>query len=70
MTEPTAQETDSGTEAAAEDVLYSAEVCCTEGRYTLTVTDHATGTEHSYPVAKKMVDKLPFYLSMLRSKLS
>ncbi|CAM2830260.1 hypothetical protein ACH4LN_26920 [Streptomyces albus] len=52
-----------------EDILYSAEVYRTENGCVLRVTDWQDGTVQTYPVARRMVDKLPFYLSMLKSKL-
>ncbi|MBO8193591.1 hypothetical protein ITI46_18270 [Streptomyces oryzae] len=57
-------------ETATDEVLYSAQLRCEDGRYTLTVTDAVRDTVQVFPVAKKAVDRLPFYLDMLRSKLS
>jgi hypothetical protein len=53
-----------------EEVLYSAEVRHTKGKCTLTINDHLHGNVEVYVVPKRAVRKLPFYLSMLRSKLS
>ncbi|MGP3988351.1 hypothetical protein [Streptomyces sp. 3N207] len=57
------------TETETDDVLYAAQVRCEGGRYTLTVTDAVRDTVQVFPVAKKAVDRLPFYLDMLKSKL-
>ncbi|MGI5350797.1 hypothetical protein ACQEU8_21845 [Streptomyces sp. CA-250714] len=69
MDGPVSQKTQQ-TETATDDLLYSAQVRCENGRYTLTVTDLVSDTVQVFPVAKKAVDRLPFYLDMLRSKLS
>ncbi|MBQ0866001.1 hypothetical protein ACH4RA_20015 [Streptomyces smyrnaeus] len=58
------------TETTTDDVLYSAQVRHEDGRYTLTVTDLVNDTVQVFPVAKRAVDRLPFYLDMLKSKLS
>ncbi|MBR8640041.1 hypothetical protein KEF29_13905 [Streptomyces tuirus] len=56
-------------EAAAEEIIYSAEVRHSQGKCTLTINYHLQGKVEVYVVPKKAVQKLPFYLSMLRSKL-
>ncbi|MGP3976166.1 hypothetical protein ACTWQF_19620 [Streptomyces sp. 8N114] len=58
------------TETETDDVLYSAQVRCEGSRYTLTVTDTVRDTVQVFPVAKKAVDRLPYYLDMLKSKLT
>ncbi|BCL26689.1 hypothetical protein ACFFS2_00680 [Streptomyces aurantiacus] len=58
------------TEAAREKVLYSAEVRHANGECTLTINNHLHGNVEVYVVPEKAVQKLPFYLSMLRNKLA
>ena len=65
-----AEGSDTTGEAAAEEILYSAEVRRVEGVYKLVINDHLCGDEEIYAVPPKAVKRLPFYLSMLRSKLS
>ncbi|OUD02666.1 hypothetical protein [Streptomyces swartbergensis] len=60
---------DGALETTAEEILYSAEVRHLQGKCTLTINDHLQGKVEVYVVPKKAVQKLPFYLSMLRSKL-
>jgi hypothetical protein len=57
-------------ETETEEVLYSAEVRHVKGKCTLTINDHLHGNVEVYVVPKTAVKKLPFYLAMLRSKLS
>ncbi|GAA2417008.1 hypothetical protein GCM10010255_64890 [Streptomyces coeruleofuscus] len=59
-----------GAEPTSEEVLYSAEVRHANGKCTLTISDHLHGDVEVYVVPKAAVKKLPFYLAMLRSKLS
>ncbi|MFI8849659.1 hypothetical protein [Streptomyces sp. 891-h] len=58
------------TDTPADNVLYSAQVRYEDGRYTLTVTDLVNDTVQVFPVAEKAVDRLPFYLDILKRKLS
>ncbi|MFD7705909.1 hypothetical protein ACFV6E_04650 [Streptomyces sp. NPDC059785] len=53
-----------------EEILYSAEVRHAKGKCTLTISDHVDGSVEVYVVPKAALRKLPFYLAMLRSKLS
>ncbi|MCF1593502.1 hypothetical protein [Streptomyces muensis] len=57
-------------ETTSAEVLYSAEVRHTKGQCTLTINDHLQGSVEVYVVPKRAVQKLPFYLSMLRDKLA
>lgn len=70
MKKPASENSEAPDEPAPEEVLYSAELRSREGKYTLTVNDHLHGSREVYAVPKKAVKKIPFYLSMLRSKLS
>ncbi|MEV0634081.1 hypothetical protein AB0I77_03710 [Streptomyces sp. NPDC050619] len=63
-------EATAATENAMEEVLYSAEVRHAKGRCTLIISDHLHGNVEVYAVPKRTVMKLPFYLAMLRDKLS
>ncbi|MER7574884.1 hypothetical protein ACIHJG_22640 [Streptomyces sp. NPDC052415] len=65
--------TDEATAAAdptPEELLYSAEVRHANGKCTLTISDHLHDAVEIYEVPRAAVKKLPFYLSMLRNKLS
>lgn len=53
-----------------EEVLYSAEVRHADGETTLIINDHVRGSVEVYTVPRKAVQKLPFYLAMLRSKIA
>lgn len=55
---------------ASEEVLYSAEVRHANGKCTLTISDHLHDDVEVYVVSNAAVKKLPFYLAMLRNKLS
>ncbi|MFF5982699.1 hypothetical protein ACFY78_27995 [Streptomyces olindensis] len=55
---------------APEELLYSAEVRHANGKCTLTISDHLHGGVEVYVVPKAALKKLPFYLAMLRNKLS
>jgi hypothetical protein len=57
-------------ETGVAEVLYSAEVRHTKGQCTLTINDHLHGSVEVFVVPKRAVQKLPFYLSMLRNKLA
>lgn len=57
-------------ESTEEVILFSAEVRVADGEYTLIISDHRTKEAEVYAVPEKAVKKLPFYFSMLRSKLS
>ncbi|MER6346583.1 hypothetical protein ACWC10_16800 [Streptomyces sp. NPDC001595] len=69
MEKSAAGEADASMETGMEEVLYSAEVRRVEGKCTLVINDHLHGHVEVYAVPKKAVQKLPFYLSMLRNKL-
>ncbi|MGW7514566.1 hypothetical protein ACWGJ2_03105 [Streptomyces sp. NPDC054796] len=58
------------TETTAAEIMYSAEVHHSNGTYTLTITNRLRDEVEVYEVPKKAVEKLPFYLGMLRNKLS
>ncbi|MFF3346581.1 hypothetical protein [Streptomyces sp. NPDC002779] len=65
--------TDEATAAAeptSGEVLYSAEVRHANGKCILTISDHLHGAVEIYEVPRAAVKKLPFYLSMLRNRLS
>ncbi|MBC9729420.1 hypothetical protein [Streptomyces sp. TRM68367] len=57
-------------EPTMEKILYSAELRHEKGKCTLTINDHLHGNVEVYVVPKSAVQKLPFYLAMVRSKLA
>ncbi|MFH9472494.1 hypothetical protein ACH4L7_01475 [Streptomyces anulatus] len=67
---PAPGETSTATETTIEEVLYSAELRHTKGKCTLVINDHSHGKEEVYVVPKAAVKKFPFYLAMLKNKLS
>ncbi|GAA3309743.1 hypothetical protein [Streptomyces cinereospinus] len=67
---PATGEANAAGETAEEEVLYSAEVRHVKGRCTLVINDHVHGSVEVYAVPQKAVQKLPFYLSMLRSRIA
>jgi hypothetical protein len=70
MEKSTTGEAVGATETTEEEVLYSAEVRHLKGKCTLTISDHLHGNVEVYVVPKTAVKKLPFYLAMLKNKLS
>ncbi|MEO3844291.1 MULTISPECIES: hypothetical protein [unclassified Streptomyces] len=52
-----------------DDLLYSAELRHADGEYLLTINDHRCGEIEVFPVSRKAVKRIPFYLSALRGKL-
>ncbi|MEU4178888.1 hypothetical protein [Streptomyces sp. NPDC026589] len=57
-------------ETTVEEVLYSAELRHAKGKCMLVINDHSRGNEEVYVVPKAAVKKFPFYLAMLKNKLS
>ncbi|GAA3379190.1 hypothetical protein GCM10020367_61760 [Streptomyces sannanensis] len=51
-----------------DTVLYSAELVLEDGEYKLVVKNHIQDTVQVAYVAKKAVEKLPMFLSMLHAK--
>ncbi|MFJ9850399.1 hypothetical protein [Streptomyces sp. NPDC101150] len=51
-----------------ETLLYTAELIQEGGTYKLIVRDRLRNTVQTTPIAKKAVEKLPMFLSMLNSK--
>jgi hypothetical protein len=70
MEKPATGEAYDAPEAAAEEVLYSAEVRHANGQCTLIINDHLHDNVEVYVVPNRAAQRLPFYLSMLRSKLA
>ncbi|MEO3764366.1 hypothetical protein [Streptomyces sp. B8F3] len=52
-----------------DDLLYSAELRHADGEYLLTINDHRCEEAEVFPVSRKAVKRIPFYLSALRGKL-
>ncbi|MFW6723835.1 hypothetical protein ACHZ98_27500 [Streptomyces sp. MAR4 CNY-716] len=52
-----------------DDILYSAELRHADGEYFLTINDHRCDEIEVFPVSRKAVKRIPFYLSALRGKL-
>lgn len=52
-----------------DGVLYSAELRHADGEYMLTINDHRCDEIEVFPVSRKAVKRIPFYLSALRGKL-
>jgi hypothetical protein len=50
-------------------ILYSAELRHADGEYLLTINDHRLDETEIFPVSRKAVKRIPFYLSALRNKL-
>ncbi|WP_404199993.1 hypothetical protein [Streptomyces tauricus] len=46
-------------------VLYTAELAYRNGAYTLTVQDHAHGSQHTTAVTPRMINMLPAFLAKL-----
>jgi hypothetical protein len=63
-------ETIAAGEPSPGEILYSAEVRHTNGKCTLTISDHLHGEVEVFMIPATAVKKFPFYLTMLRSKLS
>jgi hypothetical protein len=70
MDKPAPGETNPAGITNGEKVLYSAEVRHADGETRLIINDHVQRSVEVYTVPKKLVQKLPFYLSMLRSKIA
>ncbi|MFI9048198.1 hypothetical protein [Streptomyces sp. NPDC053427] len=51
-----------------ETLLYTAELIEEGGTYTLVISDRLRNTVQTTQIAKKAVEKLPMFLSMLNSK--
>ncbi|MGW6054439.1 hypothetical protein [Streptomyces sp. NPDC055189] len=54
------------TAASGAKLLYTAQLEYQDGQYTLIVQDQDRNRVHVSPVSRKVVDKLPFYLAMLK----